>query len=292
MKIQTECIPCLIKRVIFEVEQSTSDKNLQIRIIQNICHLLGDLYDPDECSAYIATKVHQRTYQLLKDTDPYVVLKDQSNSVACSLVADVTRCVAQSKNPIKTSMICAIVGNILDFGIDGGSANPGNLTNLFYKLYREKLGHDDFAKVQSLLEKSRHLIYFTDNSGEIVFDKIVCQELKKAYPELDITLVVRGKPVLSDATLADVKQIGFDSVVDRVLTTGCFAVGVDFRRLPKQVKQRLDSADLIVCKGMANYETFSETRYKPILYLLRTKCSPIARSMGLPVNKNIIKLKY
>ncbi len=290
MKIQHECVPCLLNRVIFEVEQSTSDKQLQTRIIQNICHLLGDVYDPTECSASIATKIHQRTYALLQDNDPYASLKRQSNLVACSLLPKVDHLITHSKNPLKTSMICAIVGNILDFGIAGGSSDPCHLTKTFLTLYREKLGCDDYRSVLHILSTAKNLVYFTDNCGEIVFDKIVCRELKKEYSSLCISLVVRGKPVLSDATLDDVKQIGFDSVVDKVLTTGCFAVGVDFCKLPDEVKHLLNTADLIVCKGMANYETFSETKYKPILYLLRTKCSAIARSMQLPLNKNILKL--
>jgi len=52
----------------------------------------------------------------------------------------------------------------------------------------------------------------------------------------------------------------------------------------------LKQSDLIICKGMANYESFSETNYRPIAYLLRTKCSAIANSMNLPLNINVIKL--
>ena len=68
------------------------------------------------------------------------------------------------------------------------------------------------------------------------------------------------------------------------------AIGLDFENLPSMLKKSLDQADLIICKGMANYEAFSETDYKPIAYLLRTKCTAIANSMNLPLNKNAVKL--
>jgi uncharacterized protein with ATP-grasp and redox domains len=90
--------------------------------------------------------------------------------------------------------------------------------------------------------------------------------------------------------MKDAEALGFSSVVDEIFTTGCFAVGVDFSQLPPLVTERLDQADLIICKGMANFEAFSETSYAPVAYLLRSKCDPIADAMQVPRNKNIVKV--
>jgi uncharacterized protein with ATP-grasp and redox domains len=290
MKIQTECVPCLLKRIIFETELSTTDKKKQTHTIQNACKLLSELYHPEECSATIATKVHKAVYDTLGDRDPYAQLKQQSNMVAQSLVPKVEHLLDQSKDRLKTSMICSIIGNIMDFGIDGTSTNPEHLSEIFDQLYHEPLGHDDYPKVRRLLQQTRWLLLFSDNCGEIVFDKILARELKRFNPDMRITLVVRGEPIISDATLDDALNIGFDEVVDEVFTTGCFAIGVDFNRLPSDLDEALAKADLILCKGMANYESFSETLYHPVVYLLRTKCTAISRSMGLPLNRNVIKL--
>jgi uncharacterized protein with ATP-grasp and redox domains len=123
-----------------------------------------------------------------------------------------------------------------------------------------------------------------------VFDKIVCSELKKQHPKLKITLVVKELPILSDATREDAERIRFSEVVDEIITTGCYAVGFDIFNLPVYLKTLLDTADLIIGKGMANYEVFSETNYHPIAYFLRSKCEPIARSMDVPVHRNIVKV--
>jgi hypothetical protein len=103
-------------------------------------------------------------------------------------------------------------------------------------------------------------------------------------------MVVKGEPILSDATMEDAESLGFNEVVDEILTTGCYAIGVDFNKLPARVNALLKKADIILCKGMANYEAFSEKNYRPIAYLLRTKCTAIANSMGVPVNINVVKL--
>jgi len=290
MKIQTECLPCLLKRVLFETELSTTDKKQQTNALRTACTLLAKHYNPRVCSATIATQVHKGVYEALDDSDPYKQLKHTSNAIATTMIPKVDRLVKTSQDPLRTSMLCAIIGNIMDFGIDGHNASPKTLEDVFDRLYAEGLGYDDYKKLKMRLKKATNLILFTDNCGEIVFDKILCRELKRFNPNLHITVVVKGVPILSDATEKDAKGIKFHEVVDNLYTTGCYAVGVDFTRLPRTVRNALRHADIIIAKGMANYESFSETTYKPIAYLLRTKCNAIARSMHLPRNISAIKI--
>ena len=290
MKIQTECVPCLLKRIIFEADQSTKDKELRTKVIKKTCKLLAELYDPNACSASIATKVHRLAYDTLGDKDPYKDLKDISNKIAQSLVPSAEELIKNSKESLKTSMICSIVGNLMDYGIEGASNKPELLLDIFDKSVKKGLGYDDYDKLKKLLLKSKRVLLFTDNCREVVFDKLLCRELKKAFPDIYLTLVVKGIDILSDATMEDAISLGFDEVVDEILTTGCFAVGVDFNKLPKELEKALEEADLIICKGMANYEAFSETNYKPIAYLMRTKCTAIANSIGLPLDINAIKV--
>lgn len=290
MKIQTECVPCLLKRVIFETEQSTKDPELKTKVIKNACRVLSENYDPNTCSAVVATKVHKIVYETLGNEDPYEDLKNQSNRIAQSLLPRVEELIKKSDDPSRMSMICSIVGNVMDFGIEGSSKHPEALRDIFEKTVEKGLGYDDTEKLEDLLKKSKYVILFADNCGEIVFDKILCRELKKFNPDIFLTLVVRGEPIISDATIKDAEELQFEEVVDEIVTTGCFAIGVDFNKLPSDLNKALKKADLIICKGMANYEAFSETSYHPVAYLLRTKCKAIAKSMNLPLNINAVKL--
>ena len=290
MKIQSECVPCLIKRIIFESEQSTNDEEIKTKTLKNALKALSEFYNPNECSAVIATKAHKIVYDTLKDDDPFRILKEKSNKIALSLVPKVETLLNESNDPLKSSIICSRVANSMDFGIEGGSEKPEALMESFEKEVNNGLGYDDYSKIKKYFTKSKNIVFFIDNCGEIVFDKIVCREIKKVNKNLKITLIVKGEPILSDATLSDVKQLKFKEVVDEILTTGCFFVGLDYNNITDNVEKVLNESDLIICKGMANYECFSETKYKPIVYFMRTKCNAIAKSMNLPVNKNVIKL--
>jgi uncharacterized protein with ATP-grasp and redox domains len=290
MKIQTECIPCLLKRILFEAEHSTNDEVLRHKTMKNACKLLAELYDPNVASCNIATKVHKLAYDTLGDKDPYKELKIQANMAAEKLIPRVEELIEISDDKLRMTMLCSIIGNMMDFGIDGASNKPEMLLDIFEKTLSEDIGHDDYDQVKEILKKSKNVMLFTDNCGEIVFDKILCRELKKFNPNMFLTVVVRGEAILSDATMEDALEYKLDEESDEILTTGCFTVGVDFEKLPDKVSKRLDESEIIIAKGMGNYETFSETDYKPIAYLMRTKCSAIAKSAGVPQNINVIKL--
>ncbi|MEF8878953.1 MAG: ARMT1-like domain-containing protein [Candidatus Thermoplasmatota archaeon] len=290
MKITTECVPCLLKRIVFEAEQSTKDEEVRTDAIRKACQALSDYYHPNKCSASVATKVHGVAYEALGDEDPYADLKNRSNKIAKTLLPMVKEKIAESDDSLRESMLCSIVGNLMDFGIAGASTDPEDLEEVFEEIYQQGLCYDDSSEVKKLLEDSDNVLLFVDNCGEVVFDKLLCEEIKKFNPDVFLTVVVKGTPVLSDATFEDAEDIGLTDVADETLTTGCFAVGVDFEGTPKVLQRRLDESDLIICKGMANYEAFSESDYKPIVYLLRTKCNPIASSMDLPQDINAIKM--
>jgi uncharacterized protein with ATP-grasp and redox domains len=258
--------------------------------VQSACKLLHELYDPNVCSASIASKVHKIAYETLGDKDPYKELKFASNKIAHSLVPRVEHLISCSDDPLRIAMLCSIIGNLMDFGISGASDHPEKLAEIFEDTFAEDLKYDDSEDVKKILSKANRVILFTDNCGEIVFDKILCKEIKKFNPDAYLSVCVKGKPIISDATMEDAEELELIEVCDEILTTGVFAIGLDFENLPPTLKKSLDRADLIICKGMANYEAFSETDYKPVAYLLRTKCTAIANSMKLPLDINAVKL--
>ncbi len=286
MKIRAKCVPCLLGRTLYETY--LVDPSKALKVMEEACRLIGKYDLENSCSATVATEVHGATYSILSTKDPYKMIKDRCNQTALSILPKAEKLIKNSEDKLQSAMLCSIVGNVLDFGISSSPENPEKLIVEFDKLYSEGLVVDDTDKIRTYLKKGGKVLYFTDNCGEIVFDRLLCREIKKF--NVHLTLVVKGQPILTDATLEDVHKFGIEKVVDDVLTTGCFAVGVDFDRLPKDLLNALENTDLIISKGMANYETLSETNYKPIAHLLRTKCEPVAEDMGLKTNINVVKI--
>jgi damage-control phosphatase, subfamily I len=290
MKIDPQCVPCLLKRVLYETRLTNAPEQKRTAAVKAACAMLSETYSPQDSSAAIATRVHQAVYTALGNSDPYHDLKRRSTKEAIALTDTVERLIDSSDDRVKSSLLCSAIGNMLDFGIEGAGTTPEALATVFQELYRAGFGHDDYPALIRLLDTSRNVLFFTDNCGEHVFDKILCRELRRAYPGLKITVVVKGIPILSDATLQDATEIGFSEVVDAIMTTEAFAVGIPVNPVPARLAAALAQADLVIAKGMANYESFSEAPVRPIAFILRTKCPPIAASMGLPLNISALKV--
>ncbi|MDD3491887.1 MAG: ARMT1-like domain-containing protein [Candidatus Thermoplasmatota archaeon] len=286
MKLKSRCIPCLLNRVIYEADLTGANEATKKRLVQIAARIMLEAYDRNPSSAAVATEVHRRAYRELGSEDPYRELKRRSTQVAQNLLPEAEAFIESSEDRLAAAVMCSIVGNAIDFGIAGSASSPEELAASFTGEVQKGLQHDDLAILRRHLDGE--VLYFTDNCGEIVFDRLVCRELKKCG--VSLTLVVKGAPVLTDATLEDARDLHFEEVVDDIATTGGFAVGVDFQQMPAALKPQLDSASLVICKGMANYESFSETDYAPVAYLLKVKCKSIAEDMGLPLNAHAVKV--
>lgn len=286
MRMSPECVPCLIRRVLFETEEVAP--SMSVAAVKNAAAMLGELFGDDVCSATVATQVHRETYRILGTRDPYKTLKRKSNEVGLELYPIAERFVESSKNRLRDAFLCAVVGNVLDFGIGTGYDHPSKLKKEFGNLLSEGLGHDDTQKIKKLLKKAGKVVYLADNCGEIVLDRLALNELKKF--DIELILAVKEEAILTDATLADIKGLGLEDIVDEIVESPGFAVGVDLDSLGGPFRRLLDDADLIIAKGMANFESLSETDLAPIAYLLRTKCRPVADSIGLKLDLNAVKL--
>ena len=285
MKMKARCVPCILNRVVYESELVTKDKSELENIMKNAVKEMARLYGSNLSSAEIATRVHGVVYKLLQK-DPYKELKEKSNEVAIKMLPKAKKIIESSNNRLEAAMLISIAANSIDFGISGSASSPQELEAKFEDYVRQGIYHNDFKKIESYLKGD--ILYFTDNCGEVVFDKLVCKELKKY--DVRITLIPKKYPILTDATYEDVKKLGFDEIVDEIITTGSFSVGIDFNSMSEKLKDELENASIILSKGMANYEAFSEANYKPIAYLLRVKCKSIGEDMGLPTGINAIKL--
>lgn len=286
MQMTPECVPCLIRRVLFEAEQVNG--SLSAAATRNAAEMLGELFRDDVCSATVATQVHKKTYQLLGTNDPYGALKRKSNEIALEIYPSAEKIVASSKDPLRTAFLCSIVGNVLDFGIGVGYDDPARLKKEFKNLLSEGLGWDDTARIKTLLKKVESVVYLADNCGEIVLDRLALKELKEF--DVDLTLVVKEKPILADATKEDISGLGMERIVDSIVEAPGFAVGIDLGSLTGMFGEVMEDADLIIAKGMANFESLSETDLAPVAYLLRTKCSPVSNALGLKKDINAVKL--
>ena len=293
MKVEAECASCLLARATAEAYLATTNPALRFRAIKEIVKLINRDFGPTTIPADIGTKRDRMIKQLTSNDDPYRRNKKMSNEKALKLLPNARKLVEQGhtqQERFKKACLCAIVGNIMEFDIPGHNFALSDLAKCL-RTAAKQLAVDDIDKAYSLAKKGQRVLYLADNAGEIVFDTLLVEQLKNMG--LNVTYVVKGGPIINDATLEDVEFSGMNKLADSILTTGTDAVGLLAKEVSAEFMEVYNSAELVFAKGMGYAETLTEYKLtKPHFLLFRTKCNPVANFFCVPRDRNIAKLMH
>lgn len=314
MKINPGCTYCLLSRIHYQCNLSTDDPDLTNKVMKACIQVLGEAYRPDRTSTHVGTAVHRKCFEMLNDADPYRRVKEGNNQTALEILPSVQKMIygadengkaytfKTSAEPaeeiFRKAVLAAVIGNYFDFGILGQDASDSDFKEKFSAYFEKGLAVDDTKAMTDLLTD---VVYITDNCGEIVFDREVLRVIQAMQADLSengktggkqpkLTLVVRGAPILTDATMKDADELNMSKTADTILTTGSNAIGVCMKELPPETLAAMREATLIISKGMANYESLSDEQFGPIAFLLRTKCDAVAASLGIEKGLSVAKL--
>lgn len=275
MKIQYECIHCLARQAVEIAEEVTSDVAMQEEIIKKSLKELGEM-DFNETAPEIAFRMHQHAKNITGINDPYIELKKQYNEIAQEIYDRIIKekWLENADDPFDMACRLAIAGNIIDFSV----GLKLDYTDII-KSVEDSIKYDIFgtgiAALRNAVERAGNIMYIGDNSGEIIFDKFLLENL----PLSKVTYVVKGGPIVNDATMEDAINTGLVDLV-KVIDNGHSAQGTILKDCSSAFINEFDKADLIISKGQANFETLSSIEDKTIFYLLRAKCSSVAHAIG------------
>jgi hypothetical protein len=231
----------------------------------------------------IASRIHRRAYELLENPDPFAELKRQGNLQA----KEVCREVEFNLPTFRDYVLASVIANTFDYGVKGHTVEE-NFSVFFLREFARGFTVDHTDKIASLCSR---VVYLSDNCGEIVFDRLLIEYLKRQGSH--VTLAVKEAPILNDATLQDALDLGLDTIADKLTTTGGGAeIGICMEIIPDDLRRAISRCTIIIAKGMANFESLSEMdNLPPVAYLLAAKCKPVADELGVPVGSKIAILR-
>lgn len=234
-----------------------------------------ELTNPDK-----ARILYQTIESIIGKGDLFMTEKNEANEILLALYPTLQKMVKTSNNPLKTAIKLAVAGNLIDFG-------PGHSFDVekhVVELANTTLAIDDSEQLFGALKKAKKVLYLGDNAGEIVMDKLFLETLN--HP--NITYVVRGKPIINDATLEDAQKVGMTSIAT-VIDNGDDSPSTLLNRVSSEVLTLYRTADVVISKGMGNFEGLMNEMHPGLYFLLMAKCIPVANKLG--VNKHEIVVK-
>jgi uncharacterized protein with ATP-grasp and redox domains len=265
MKANLDCYLCIMSQVVRVTKQATPDEALQQQVFQEALRLVS------ECPADIwPPELLQCVYRLVLEktgnVDPYCDKKQKANTAAMEIYPRLKDRVANASDPLLMACKLAIAGNSLDLFFPTPDPDPETLLDVALTM---PFAMNDYAEFQAGLESTPLILYLGDNAGEVVFDRVLIEEIQKVSRG-EVYFAVRGKPIFNDATLDDASFVGLDRVCT-IISNGSDAPGTILRQCSSELRQLYNAAGLIVSKGGANLETLSEGD-KNVFFFLRMKC--------------------
>ena len=210
--------------------------------------------------------------------DRFVEEKAESNRFVLARLDQIRKKVETSADPVFAGLQMAILGNYIDFAALQGEISFEKLDEMLENASRMELDMEAYTALCADLEQGKNLLYLTDNAGEIGFDRIFAEAIHKQYPALQITFCVRGAPAMNDATRDDAREVG---IPFPVIDNGNRVAGTELTLLGQEARDALESADVIIAKGMANTETMYGCGYN-IYYAFLIKCPRFVSVFGKP----------
>ena len=288
MKVGARCGYCLLHRGYQLILRSTEDEVVRLEAVRRLLVLLGEDFGPDAVPSVVGSERDRIIHRVTGCPDPYVDMKREANERALEVLPLMEALVEaqRAEGGLRTACMIACVGNVIEYDVPGHSPD---FDEALSSIGNEDFYIDDIDGFRELLGPGAGVLYLTDNAGEIAFDRLVIGELRGSGCR--VTVAVKGGPSLNDALMEDAEAVGMADVADGVITTGTDAVGINLSESSDEFIAAYEGADVILAKGMANWETLTEYPAPcPTLFLFRTKCEPVARTVGAPLQRNIAKL--
>ncbi|MDF1880632.1 DUF89 family protein [Sulfurimonas sp. MAG313] len=283
MNIDKACVECIInqsKRVASAID---ADEKLAAEItkaVEDMASSFSFKQSPPE----VAAAVYEKMAKIAGKKDLYDEVKKLSTLKAQEFVPYLEKEIEDSTNPLLTATKVAVAGNVIDLAAEYSF----DLNEELEKIFHTSFAVNDFPLLEKRLALSSSLLYIADNAGEHIFDLIYIKTILSLYPNLKLSYMTRGNAIINDVTYEEAQDAGFSEVCELV-NSGVNTPGFVYNRANKASQKLFDEADLILTKGMGNYECLSDAKRDNLFFLLKIKCNVVANSIGKEVGDIICK---
>ncbi|HPO49164.1 MAG TPA: ARMT1-like domain-containing protein [Spirochaetota bacterium] len=284
MKTYVDCIPCFYRQII----EASRLAGLEDSTIKEIIDETGKILEEsklDSTPPEVVGNIYEILRKRLGNIDFYKQIKEKSNNLALSVYDLIKEKVSSSEDSLLTAIEMAIAGNIIDFGVKN-SINVEKEVEKILKKENQFLKNNNnnffaYEEFNSLLEKSKKIVYLADNSGEILFDRVLIEEIKRLFPKINIIFAVKETPVINDALKEDALFCKLDKY-STVVSSGSKIPGTMLDLCSKDFLELYKDSDIVISKGQGNFESFTD-KNKPVFYLFMAKCQQVAKEVGCEI---------
>lgn len=271
MKFHAECAACLMEANLRKAA-SVRDDALKMEYMREVCKIIAATDVVLEAPPLVDAKIIRLRRELLGIEDDYVAIKHSFNQLLLGLYDRLKARVDAAEDPLYAAIQLSMAGNYIDFGVLK-DVDPNEVLRLLDEAAERRVDPGEYENLKrELAQPGGELVFIHDNCGEIVLDKLLIETIRRIYPNQAVVSLVRGTPVLNDATIDDAREVGLSEVSEVVENGLEYVAGTELRQLPEAVRRRVEGAKLVIAKGQGNFETLTGCGLN-VYFLFLSKCA-------------------
>lgn len=282
MRIVDSCAECLLQKQISRTSNQEDKQHVSL-YLSRVEKLLQNREENDS-APYLVSVFNDLFEEYFGAVPSYADVKKEYNDLVLSMESDIEKKIQQESNTLKDCLLRALlfsrIGNYIDFGAMN-HVDSDTFLSLFDSITPEQMDLDSFESFYNECSAAKTFLLIADNCGEIVLDKLFIRFLKKCFPDLSVSVMVRGKEVLNDATVEDALYVGIQQEAD-IVSNGTSVAGTIYELITPEAQKAMDNTDVILSKGQGNYESLAG-HGRHIYYSLLCKCDLFTTRFGVPL---------
>jgi len=283
MNIKPDCLVCLYNQALKTSKLLNLDDETSAKILFEVAKILPN-YSLEFTPPQIAKDTYALIEKITNNSDPLYEAKEEAIKEAKSFKPFLYEEIKKSNDKLLTALKIAVAGNVIDFG----AKKQFNLKETIENIFNTPFKIDFYLKLKEKLKSAKKVVIIGDNSGENIFDVILADVLKSLY-DIEIFYFVRGKPIINDVTLKEANESDMNKFA-KIIDTGVPTPGYNLKYANELSKKIFLDADVVISKGMGNFESLYEIANREIFYLFIVKCNVVASAIN--ANEKDIILLY
>jgi len=295
MRTHLNCASCIIDDLCGALQLVPLEEKTKKEILKESFRFLARGFSTDKIPSYFITEVHRILKRISGIEIPFKERRDKCNQLGIQMAEKIALEAEGLEESERFLFLVnwAIASNHLDFRTvgTGYGFQMAEIIEELRDCLSEGLKIDRRAEILRTAKSSSKILYIHDNVGEIAFDKLLIKELRRYGAS--VTSALRGGPITSDATMEDGETVGLQEAASEIILAGPDTLGISLDEMSEELKRGLQTADLVIAKGQANYYALTEYRSKvpgKIACLFRTKCEIVSNDLGETGKINIALL--
>jgi len=284
MRTYLDCIPCFFKQALEAARIAGAREKIQKRILNELARILPK-FPLNSTPPEMGRIIHKLVKKITRKEDPYIKIKEKSNKLALGIYNKLKKKIDQSQDRLLMAIELAIAGNIIDYGVKNSLNVDAELKKILDEenrtVKKKNKAIFNYSKFKYALGKAKAILYLADNAGEVVFDRVLIEEIKRIDKDKKVIYAVKDRPIINDALIEDAHKCGINKMA-QVISCGSDAPATILCLCSKEFLAIFKKVDLVISKGQGNFEALSNAK-RPIFFLFMAKCPVIARDVSTSV---------